>query len=367
MDNKPVDEYPVSTTPPAPQSTTPTMESLDSSHDLAQDPSPASNEPFKLPIQPPKRSKKPLLIIVVALLLLIAAGVIYYFVVYTKPQAAPVASSTTTPTPKTTVSAQQIIDQVKAQKLQGTVLTAATSDATTAQTSDKMYIYSASFYQLPGKEFAANPEQAYGTGYHGSKQVETTDFQAIANYLTSHDFKSANYKYPADSTDLDPMYVNAATYVSSGVFCALRQSDYAKDLSGGSFKDNTVIIWCADLSSYKAVADKLQPFFTALTRDPKYKKSSDPLATTTLGNLKINDGVSGHKNATASVSAVGAIVGGAEGFFYQEPGKDWTYLIASQDGLYCKDLTSTAIKQAFSGQTCYDMTTQKTVQVASLL
>jgi len=149
--------------------------------------------------------------------------------------------------------------------------------------------------------------------------------------------------------------VNSALYASDDIVCSIRN----QNLTAYSLKSYISEIGCADISNYSNEATKIEPLYTA------YATSSDTLKTPVsnntlyLSSLKTQDGAEGYKSASIAFGYLGAPVGGFEGLFYQEPGKDWQYLIGTQDALNCKDFNTVALQKSFSGQTCYDATTLK--------
>ncbi|USN97076.1 MAG: hypothetical protein H6797_02700 [Candidatus Nomurabacteria bacterium] len=309
--------------------------------------------PIQLPIVEPKNKKTPWLwALLVLALFVIADGVYYYAGILNKPkdEAKVQTVATSSPSPTPSISAENIVSSVKDLKLQGKIAPIVKSDKTSGETDGGVNVYGAYPYQIDGKKFANDPLNVYGTGTLGLASVAKSDFSALQSYLEDEGFSQMKDEpYAALITEPDQELV----YLSTKVLCQIKYTHSTKSTADDA---DMASISCADLSSYEAASTVLQPFYDAYVAS--VKPAGGP-ATYLKAPLATNDGMDGYMNASLGISTVGSPFDSSEGFFYQEAGRDWTYVRSSQDGLYCDWLTTDTMKKAFNGQPCYDSTTKK--------
>lgn len=373
MDDKLVDNNPTS----EPELKDPTTETSLSAVDLSKDSTSESSDgptlhemppaaPFKLPIRPQERGKKSLTWVLIALGVVFVAAILICIVMLLvkKPTVTPTPSPSPVASKRAVLNAEQTVTALKSLSHKGTTATIAKSDAVSGQTSENLVVYAAYPYQTTGRKFASNPEKAFGTGTVGTIEATTVDFAAFKKYFVDNTFSDAKIKRILASD----MLVDDAVYVSTNVVCHVEQYDYTKSTDKTmTFKQTLASVSCSDLTSYKTIADTLEPIYKGLVANPQSNLTSSPNQVLALSNLLIKDGAEGYKNASVDLAYVGGSFSFGKGLLYQEPGKDWSFLKVTQDGLYCDDLTTTAQKKAFVGQTCIDQKSKKTVQVSTLL
>ncbi len=309
-------------------------------------------------IVPPKSSKKPLIFFIVFVFVVVFGLIAYYFAMTNTPKKQEGVLSSPTPAPA--LNAKTTIAQIKAlSPFNGTLLDVAKTGTDYGETSNGMTVYGIDPYQSEGMDFATFPQESFGTGTKGDAEATAADYKVFSKFLENHKFTLTG------SREGEPgeVGITNATYESDSTICSVVNLDLTE--TNSTFVAG---IGCADISSYNAAATAIKPLGTALTSSPSWEADSPANKTLVLSGLKISDGADGHKNASLTISRVGAASSAGQGLFYQEPDKDWVFLklTQDQDGLYCSDITTEAIKKSFTGQTCYDMTMQKTANVEAL-
>ncbi len=303
-----------------------------------------SSAPFELPIQSPERSKKPLIWSIVAgVVMLLLAGTALYFLVLNKPaEETPVANTSPSPTPAQELTAESLVKEVASQ-LKGTPAEIAERSATGGQLENGQLAYSAPAYQLTDKKFSVFPLKSYGAAATGTTDVADADYQKVTDFLAEQTFKQVEMQ----SDDPD----NAGIYASDKIVCYVSNSEPLAS------SEHIVGIGCADVSSFEEAATAVEPFYNAYAASEDVKANPQLAEGVVLGEPKVKDGVEGHKHAELTLA-------NAVGLFYQEPGKEWVFLMGLQQQPLCSQFDTDAIKKAFAGYACYDSMTQKESVVA---
>jgi hypothetical protein len=132
-------------------------------------------------------------------------------------------------------------------------------------------------------------------------------------------------------------------YTGKGIICTIESPQVAS--SGASAS-------CGIIDEYKAAAEKAKPFAAVLP---------GATATTVIDNVKISDStVAGYQKASASIGDIQTPAGGHVALFYRKGSGMWKYFLGTQEIVECsKYTTTTDVKNAFMGDTCYDTPNNK--------
>jgi hypothetical protein len=322
--------------------------------------SPDSGESTIPPQKPPKKSRKWLLIAAAIVVLVVGSGVAYYLLVMqptgSKTTDDPLAAATKFSSP------QELVSEVKP-TLNGTVMLVAVGDGVSAETADGYGVYSAPSYLVPGKKFLSLPEAVDGAGYKGDSVAAAANYRSLVEFFETNKFKKIVENdggvAPISAYDTG-VYVAYAEYESSDMLCAIRHADASQT----GLKAHISGIGCAEKASYRAAADKLQPFYDAYADGESYK---EPVL---LGGLVIQPGADGYQNAVVYIEDSSQFEAEEEnqnysfkGLYYKAQGESkWIYYNGYEgdtSSFFCSSYDSDVLKKAFKGIGCYDDKLQK--------
>lgn len=290
---------------------------------------------------PVKKSRKKLFIVLaIVVVLLAAAGTVAYLYFSQKPAAAP---STSITQPKPTEVAE---DKLTAEELVALSRAAVTGDAkqTLPDTDGNPYkIFRAPLFKPADYDFSVDADVDYGFGSYGTKSTMTADLAAIQKVLTDNKLVETVLQQ-GTATE---MY--AAHYQSDDIICALgNQLPYNEPDTSLNF---SVVIGCADKSSYLKNAQALKPYFEVYAAQSEYDTTKVAMNTLAVKQSK----TPGYSTASVSIggSEYGS-VGGFAGLFYTTPDKVLHYFTGTQSGLQCTSFNTDDLKKAYLGEECYD-------------
>ena len=290
---------------------------------------------------PVKKSRKKLFILIaISVVLLAAAGTAAYLHFSQEPAAAP---STTTAQPKPTEVAEDTLTAEELVVLSRAIVTGDTKQSLPDTEGNPYKIFRAPLFKPAGYDFSVDADVDYGFGSYGTKSTMTSDVTAIQKILTDNKLVETVLQQ-GSATE---MY--AAHYQSGDIICILNdQLPYGEPESS---LNHSVILACADTSSYLKNAQALKPYFEVYAAQSQFDTTKVAMNTLTVKQSK----TPGYSTASVSIggSEYGS-VGGFAGLFYTTPDKALHYFTGTQSGLQCTSFNTDDLKKAYLGEECFD-------------
>lgn len=306
---------------------------------------------FKLPIRPEDTGRKNLTRALIAgAVVLILAAVVGFFVYLRSTQPHPEAAVDDTKSTASSFankSAKQLVTLATA-RVTSTQQKVSKLVGVGAVDASGQLIYGTTDYKVGNAGFSNYPNRSEGVGLIGDVQSIENDIKSISNMFSDNDI--AVYPSESDNTHMQASTSETyVTYVTKKAVChiATYHPTDPKDKIRLGFG-------CADISDYKSASTALTPFFRAYASSENGVAAGDDLKYTILGSLIISDGVDGYKNAQVGISNSKSIAGGFLALFYKVPGKDWSYLTATQSDIPCSAYDSEVLQKSFNGTECTD-------------
>jgi len=293
---------------------------------------PTQTQAGHLSIEPKKKRHivRGIIVTLLVLAFLAAAGYIGWLLVKPLEPAKQAATSAATPA----LTAEALVTEMKAEML-GEVVTTVQGDGNTPAKS-----YSAPAFRPDGYDFSVWPTSDSGFVSYGAQSTARADLRSIETILKE---RGLTLSVLDPGSDVG-MY--AADYQSDNIICIVT------DQKALTISDRySAAIGCADKASYVAHAKTLKPYFTAYTEE-----SGNDAAKVLMGGLTTKASkTAGY--STASISIGGSdygSVGGFAGLFYVTPDNRIHYFTGTQSQLLCEDYSTTPLKEAYLGESCYD-------------
>jgi|GEM_PF-701048 len=297
---------------------------------------------------PPRKPKnnlaRTLLVTLLLLVLGAACGVVLYKL-YFEPKTTTTSNSSTASTSSSTVTtrltAATLVDTLKTRMKATEVPTTTDNSVSIATTTDgKFGAFDVSYAQPTGYTFYTLPQTMVGfTVASNDQSVIFTDVTTARAYLADQGLFSGTATF--DDTN---SVISSSEFVNNDVRCTLAQTSYS--YTAGAHQ---VQLGCADVSSYKANAELIQPLYKA------YLAAHPEAAVTGLlfGRPTIKSStVSGYQHASLSTGNIFSPVGGSIVALYRTPDNTWHYFANRQDEALCSEYTTTDLKKAFAGESC---------------
>ncbi len=287
----------------------------------------------------PKRSN-PILVTVLFLFVAGMAAVATYTVMSfvngsTKQTPQPDVATTQKPV-VASLTAQSVIDDIK-KVFDGTTVTLE------KQMTQPLKLAGYDFYvSAPGEKVLNIQKSAAAT-------QSPVDLANITKVLTEKGFTNRNpYEKTAPVSAEEMQYVD---YAHKDVVCRATVTKTANNPAG----NHSISVSCANMSDYTARAKEAQPFYTLLPAENKVGGSGyfvlDKTADSKTANYKTAEATAG------SITDGGDYGTGAKILYYQTPDKQWHFFKGTQQILACTDYTTTDLKNAYAGESCFDTTT----------
>jgi len=289
------------------------------------------------PKAPRKRKSLMMVLVIIFLLLLGGAGGVFAYKAYFEPKTADKDdTSTTSSSTKTTASTSSQTAKELTVAMQalagGTKIAVASTSERLALTADNYVAYSVPSYQPSGYSFTTAPSTLYGTATVSATQAQAdTDYTAFNTYLAAAGFTAEN----TVTGDVNNNIVAGVEYHSDAVYCTLSETSYQSKYQSS--------VGCADVSSYVANAKAVQPLYTTyIAAHPDQSVDGAYFGFFNYTKSK----VSGYASAWVNAGSSAAI-------FYQTTDSKWHYFMNSQQELLCSEYSTTDLKNAFLGTSCF--------------
>jgi len=298
---------------------------------------PTQTQAGHLSIEPKKKRHivRGIIVTLLVLAFLAAAGYIGWLLVKPLEPAKQAATSATTAPADT---AEALVDDIKTEML-GEVLTTLPNGGDTPTKS-----YGAPAFRPDGYDFSVWATEDSGFASYGAQSTARADLRSIETILKERGLLL---------TVLDPgsdVSMYAADYQSDDIICIVT------DQKPMTISERyTASIGCADKESYVTNAKTLAPYFAV------YKaESGNDSSKVLMGGLRTKASTTAGYS-TVSISIGGSdygSVGGFAGLFYVAPDNTIHYFTGTQSQLLCADYSTTPIKKAYLGESCYDATNE---------
>jgi hypothetical protein len=301
-------------------------------------PSPQPIGTTALPINKPKKSKKWLVWVLIVLLLAAAgAGAYYYFMVMNKPTEQ--TNNNVAQEPEAAKNAAELIQRVRDAGLKGEAVEVV--DKLEGRDAEEGFVYTVAAYQPTEYKFKSNPVTAEGLGTTGDETVTGEDYALFGTVLAENNLE----KQAKEDGTVDSESSKSDLYLSDTMVCYV--AHYLTDATSRAG------VGCADVSSYVTAAKENQVFYDAYV-----KANAAATEGLVVSSPEIEDGLENHKRALVHHGAF-------FGLYYQEPSKDWVFLLGGQDTPACSAFDTEVVQKAFNDYACYDEATKKTSKVTA--
>lgn len=327
--NNPVPEAPVSETP-APEAPTISVEPID------------SPKPTPQPEPKPAKSNKPLIWCLAILAIIgIVAAIVFAYLYFTTPTTPASTSnnnqsSTTTDEP-TTVEETEIMAEVR--QLVETLSSIASSETNTGL----VKVYEGSIlYKPDNAKTYITLDDSYGIyGFSNGLTIEESSaiYQALSAKL-----KELGFIEKSDFADV-PLFLTGGTYYvndNNGIICEVSDGIPFTTYCGHSswFSEEKV-----------ALANQLAEAYFVTT-------GQYPFSIPSLNNYTIDN------STITPYQVLKTPVSNAMGLFYRtSPESEWQFFTATQALIDCSDFNTQDIKNAFTGEACWDNVTNQSSTV----
>jgi hypothetical protein len=282
-----------------------------------------------------------LLIILVIAILLIAGGLaVYALLLKNNPSADLSTSSGSQSSLSNSLTAQTLIAKAK-------VVVRGDVKQTMNDSAGKPYaIFNAPPYKPTGYNFSVRPEQDSGFGSYGTKDTIASDIVFIQKVFVDNNLSETILATGSQDSQF------AARYESDAIICGLSdQKPYNEPATSTNY---SVVIGCADKSSYLTNAAMLRPYFIVYTSQVRTDTTKMLLGSPTFKQSK----TPGY--TIASIAMGGSEYGSVGGFaalFYVTPDTVLHYFTGTQSELPCSKFMTDDLKKAYLGEQCYDEAT----------